>query len=436
MAVAGLLSFSPCTAATWHDPHSEKKSFWSKFGSSSSSHVSADVALMGNFRRRNFSSANEKKYCSPKSVLSEKLPGLSESLQYKKLGDSDLLVSEVTLGTMTWGNQNTEGEAHLQLSFAFDNGVNMLDTAEMYPVPPRKEHQGQTDRFISSWLKSQKRDKVILATKVSGYSQTQTWLREDSQPTRVDRKNIEESVDKSLKRLGVDCIDLLQIHWPDRYVPMFGEFFYDEKKERESISFKEQLEAMQSVISKGKVRFIGVSNETSYGVTKFSEAARQFGLPKIVSIQNSYSLLVRLKVEVDLVEVLSPSNTNVALLAYSPLGGGALTGKYLDPNSEEAKKGRFNIFGNFMERYNKSLSREAVVLYVETAKKFGLTPTQLAQCFVRDRPFVTSNIIGATNLDQLKESLSAYALPRPLSREIESEIDKVFIKYRDPAMFN
>ncbi|KAH9315305.1 hypothetical protein KI387_023932, partial [Taxus chinensis] len=279
------------------------------------------------------------------------------SLDFKKLGDSDLLISEITLGTMTWGNQNTEKEAHEQLGYAFDQGINILDTAEGYPVPMNRETQGRTDQFIGTWLKSQPRDKVILATKVCGFTKQLSYIRENATTLRVDAANIKESVEKSLSRLGTDYIDLLQIHWPDRYVPLFGEFSYDSSKWRESITFIEQLKAFQQLIREGKVRYIGVSNETSYGVVGFVNAAKLEGLPKIISIQNNYSLLVRCHFEVDLNEVCIPQHCNVGLLAYSPLAGGALTGKYTYPDSILAKKGRFNLFPGYMSRYNKSLAK-------------------------------------------------------------------------------
>ncbi|WOL17262.1 hypothetical protein Cni_G26051 [Canna indica] len=361
--------------------------------------------------------------------------GAGNFLQYRKLGDSDLNVCEITLGTMTFGEQNTEKEAHEMLNFAFEHGINALDTAEMYPVPPRKETQGRTDLYISSWMKSKSRDKIILATKVSGYSERSSYLRENSKVVRVDAANIKESVEKSLKRLSTDYIDLLQIHWPDRYVPLFGELAYDFTKWRPSVPLTEQLAAFQELIGEGKVRYIGVSNETSYGVMEFVHAAKSGGLPKIVSIQNSYSLLARCRFEVDLVEVCHPNNCNIGLLAYSPLGGGTLSGKYLDINSEAAKIGRLNLFPGYMERYNRSLAKVATEQYIELAKKHGLSPIQLALGFVRDRPFTTSTIIGSTNLDQLKEDIDAFtSAPRPLPSHVSDGIEHIFKQYKDPAI--
>jgi len=348
-----------------------------------------------------------------------------------RLGDSDLLVSECCLGTMTWGNQNTEEEAHEQLNYAWECGVNFLDTAEMYPVPPSQETQGKTDLYIGSWLKQQRREDVILATKVSGYGR-QSYLREDGGLPRVNERNIIESVDKSLQRLCTDYIDLLQIHWPDRYVPLFGAGVYDVKNEREGdIPFEEQLKALEKVIKQGKVRYVGVSNETSYGLMRFCQAAESFGLPKIVSIQNSYSLLVRGPFETDLVEVCAPRQNNVSLLAYSPLAGGSLTGKYITGDESTLSKSRFNLFANYMQRYQQSLAREAVAAYVDVARTHGLTPTQLALAWCKSRWFVTCSIIGATTMEQLLENIDAFDVE--LTEECITDIAGVYKRYRDPA---
>ncbi|KAF9605660.1 hypothetical protein IFM89_018003 [Coptis chinensis] len=357
------------------------------------------------------------------------------SMQYRKLGDSELTISEITIGTMTFGEQNTEKEAHDILGYAFENGINALDTSEAYPIPMKKETQGRTDLYIASWMKSRPRDKIILATKVCGYSERSSYIRDNAKVLRVDAANVRESVEKSLKRLNTDYIDLLQIHWPDRYVALFGEFTYDPSKWRPSVPFVEQLKIFQELIDEGKVRYIGVSNETSYGVMEFVHAAKVEGLPKIVSIQNNYSLLFRCHFEVDLVEVCHPNNCNIGLLAYSPLGGGSLTGKYFDINSEAAKKGRLYLFPGYMERYNKSISREATEKYIELAKAHGLSPVQLALGFARDRPFMTSSIIGATSVDQLKEDIDAFmTAERPLPAEVMAGIEDIFKRYKDPAI--
>lgn len=344
------------------------------------------------------------------------------------LGDSGLEVSECCLGTMTWGKQNTEAEAHQQLSYALDRGVNFLDAAEMYPVPTEAETQGRTEEYIGSWLKGQPRDKVVVASKVCGASEQITWVRDSGSGTRVDRAQIREAVEKSLTRLQTDYIDLLQIHWPDRYVPLFGGAAYDAALERDAVPFEEQLEAMQELVAEGKVRAIGVSNETSYGVMQFCQAAADRNLPKIASIQNSYSLLVRTPIETNLSEVLSPRNLNVGLLAYSPLAGGALTGKYLHATPEGS---RFTLFPGYMERFQKSDTMSAVAEYVEVANKYGLTPSQLAIAFCQSRWFVTSSIIGATSMDQLRENMDAFDVE--LSEECLADIDRVYKRWRDPT---
>ncbi|KAK9844071.1 hypothetical protein WJX81_003751 [Elliptochloris bilobata] len=344
-------------------------------------------------------------------------PPVSAAAKLRRLGDSDLNISEVTLGTMTFGVQNTEEEAHEQLSYSFDLGVNTLDTAEIYPVPPSAETQGRTDRYIGSWLKTRKRDDIIIATKVAGYGNK--YLRPDGE-TRVKPAHIQAAVDGNLERLGVDHIDLLQIHWPDRYVSLFGASGYDAANEREAIPFEEQLRGMEAVIKAGKVRHVGVSNETSYGVMRFTQLAESLGLPKIVSIQNSYSLLVRSAFETDLAETCALRQCNVGLLAYSPLAGGALSGKYIS-GGKSHEKARFNIFPGYMERYNKSLAREAVAEYAKVAQKHGLSPTQLALAWCKSRWNVTSTIIGATTMDQLKENLSAFEVN--LSEDALADID-------------
>uniref|UniRef100_A0A803KSY2 NADP-dependent oxidoreductase domain-containing protein n=1 Tax=Chenopodium quinoa TaxID=63459 RepID=A0A803KSY2_CHEQI len=403
--------------------------------------TSSSAAFLGNnanstrfnFTRRLFSPHFSRRRSTAANFAIEAKLGETQktSLQFNKLGDSDLLISEITLGTMTFGEQNMEKEAHDMLSYAFDQGINILDTAEAYPIPMKKETQGRTDLYIGSWLKSQPRDKVIIATKVCGYSERSGYIRDNAEVLRVDAANIKESVEKSLKRLNTDYIDLLQIHWPDRYAPLFGEFLYDYNKWREGVPFEEQLKALQEVIDEGKVRYIGVSNESSYGVMEFVHAAKVGGLPKIVSIQNCYNLLTRF----DLVEVCHPNNCNIGLLAYSPLGGGNLSGKYLDPDYVAAKKGRLNLFPGYMERYISSYAKVVTAKYVELASKHGLSPVQLALAFVRDRPFVTSSIIGATSVDQLKEDIDAFlTVERPLSQEVMQDIEYIFKRNKDPAI--
>lgn len=355
----------------------------------------------------------------------------ADNMEYTTLGDSDLKVSKVCLGTMTWGEQNTLEEGVQQLDMAFNEcGINFLDTAEMYPVPTKAETQGATDRTVCEWLKRRgKRDDVILATKVAGNSDRLTWLRKHGKGTKVRRADIMESVDASLKRLGTDYIDLLQIHWPDRYVPLFGQDGYNPANERDSEPILAQLEALKELVDAGKVRYIGVSNETPYGVAKFDEHARRDGMPKIISIQNSYSLLVRSDFETGLTETCSPRHANVGLLAYSPLAGGILSGKYALGKAKD--NSRLNIFPGFMQRYSNSLARDAVDEYIKIADKYDMTPTQLALAWCYSRPWVASTIIGATDLDQLRENIDAYQLE--YTKEMDKEVNAVYAKFRDPS---
>ena len=368
-----------------------------------------------------------------------------------KLGDSDLNVSPVCLGTMTFGKQNDEEEAHDQLDFYEAQGGNFLDSAEMYPIPTAAETQGSTDRFIGTWLAKDKRRRgqTILATKVSGYSERLSYLRKPPRTTRVERVQIKESVEDSLKRLGTDYIDLLQIHWPDRYVGgSFGAPAFDITKERSSdVPFEEQLRAFEELVREGKVRYIGVSNETSYGVSEFSHLHKTLpNLPKIISIQNSYSLLVRVQYETDLAETCLKHN--VGLLAYSPLAGeryrpsalpthhlflsgGSLSNKYNDGSSTE--KDRFNLFPGYMARYSESLVKQAVGEYAALAVKYGMTPSELALAWCHSRWFVASTIIGATSLKQLKENVGAFE--KKLPDECVAEINLIYKKFRDPTLF-
>jgi len=362
-----------------------------------------------------------------------KMSSSAPAMEYTLLGSSDLKVSKVCLGTMTWGQQNTMAEGIEQLNCAFDEyGVNFLDTAEMYPVPTKPETQGETDRVIAKWLKGRDRSKVILATKVSGASDRITWLPgRDGAGARVSKKDIKISVEESLKRLETDYLDLVQIHWPDRYVPLFGGATYDQTLEREYYSFEEQLRAFDELIKEGKVRHIGISNETPFGVMKFGQTARELGLPKMVSIQNSYSLLVRSDYETGLTEVCSPSNENVGLLAYSPLCGGILTGKYARADCPPTS--RLNLFEGLMPRYKQSLAQEAVKEYSDIAEKYGMTPTELSLTWCHNQKHVASSIIGATTMKQLRENLDSYSKNHLIVPEVISDIEKVYKKFRDPS---
>jgi aryl-alcohol dehydrogenase-like predicted oxidoreductase len=335
---------------------------------------------------------------------------------------------------MTFGEQNTIEEGVEQLNLAWDDyGINFLDTAEMYPVPTKADTQGATDEAVRRFMEGRKREDVILATKVAGRSAGITWLRDDKKGAVVNREQILESVDKSLKRLGTDYIDLLQVHWPDRYTgQLFGQpdFSLEKAMNDDPTPFEEQLSALNEVVKSGKVRYIGVSNETPYGVCSMAEMAKHSPelYPKIVSIQNSYSLLVRKDFEAGLTEACY--HHNVGLLPYSPLAGGVLTGKYRD-KSNLPEKARLLMFPGFMDRYLDSLNEEAANAYGDIAKEAGLTPSELALSWCYHRENVASTIIGSTNLEQLKEDINAYDIK--LDKETLEKISKVYKKYTDPT---
>jgi len=343
-------------------------------------------------------------------------------MEYKKLGDSDLLVSQICLGTMTYGQQNTIEEAREQLDYAVAQGVNFIDGAEMYPVPGRPETQGKTEEYIGEWLVKQQRDKVIIATKIAGPSRME-WIRGEKR--RVDRANVEQAVSDSLKRLRTDYIDLYQIHWPDRYVPLFGAPDYDPSRERDTVPIAEQLEVFADSIKAGKIRYLGLSNETPWGVCEFCHLAGQLGLPKVVSIQNAFNLTNR-QFQIHLAEACRFNN--VGLLAYSPLAFGLLTGKYLNGIPENS---RLALFPGFGQRYEKQNVTEAVHCYVEIARQHGISPAQLALAFVRSRWFVTSTIVGATTMAQLQENISSIDVK--LDPDLLTELDAVHIRYPNPT---
>ena len=386
------------------------------------------------------------KITSPGNVA---VPGLVNGMDYVKLGSSDLIVSKVCMGTMTYGEQNTieDGVKLLNKSWS-EYGCNFLDTAEIYPVPTKADTQGQTDLTVRKFLEQDhiKREDVVLATKVAGRSSRLNWLpRPTTDPDKqtgcyLSKDQILESVDESLKRLGVDYIDLLQIHWPDRYTggafgsPDFSPAEYEKQMNDASgggkfVPFEEQLSAFQQLIQEGKVRYIGVSNETPYGVCSMMALAHHFPdlYPKIVSIQNSYSLVVRKDYEAGLAECCF--HHNVGLLPYSPLAGGTLSGKYRQESTR--KNARMNLFPGFMERYLQSQNEEAVNAYCDLAENNAMTPTTLALSWCYHNPLVTSTIIGATTIEQLDENFKAY--DTKLSDDIMSKIETIYKKYTDPT---
>ncbi len=343
-------------------------------------------------------------------------------MEYRRLGESNLQVSALGLGTMTFGEQNSEAEAHAQLDLAVARGVNFIDSAEMYPVPPRAETVHRSESYIGSWLKHQARDKLIIATKITGAARGFSWIRNDP---RISREQINAAIDGSLRRLQTDYIDLYQIHWPDRYVPMFGATGYDASRERDSVPIAEQLQALAEQVRAGKVRCIGVSNETPWGVSEFVRCAEALGLAKIVSIQNAYHLMNR-TFEAGLAEACR--HTQVGLLAYSPLAFGWLTGKYLaDPRAP----GRITRFPNFGQRYDQPNVTAAAREYVRIAHAAGLIPAQMALAFARTRWFTSSVILGATSVRQLRENLDSAEMT--LTAEVLEQIEAVHRVYPNPA---
>lgn len=348
-------------------------------------------------------------------------------MEYRKLGHSDLSVSAVCLGSMMWGEQNSEAEGHAQLDYAFDRGVNFIDTAEIYSIPPRRETQGSTERIIGSWLAARKnRDKAIIATKVAGRGDS-NWLRPEGAGTVLDAKNIDYAIEGSLKRLRTDYIDLYQLHWPDRSLPLWGAggTTYRRPTKRDEIPIEETLEALSRLEKAGKVRHIGLSNETPWGVARFLRAAELGHGPRVVSIQNAYNLVNR-TFEIGLAEFAE--RDRVGLLAYSPLAQGYLTGKY--QGGARPPGARTTLFER-AQRYEKPEVERAIAAYLALAQEIGADPAQLAIAFVTSRPFVTSNIIGATTMAQLETDLASMAFT--ITPEIERRIDAIHHLYSNPA---
>lgn len=344
-------------------------------------------------------------------------------MKYIQLPYTNLEVSEICLGTMTFGNQNTEMEAHLQLDYAFERGINFIDTAEMYPIGGNAQIFGSTERFIGSWIakNKHKRDKVIVATKIAGPNRGMEYIR---QPLDFSKKSIHEAVELSLKNLQTDYIDLYQMHWPERVMNMFGKRGITQIDENWQENIFEVLSIFDQLIKDGKIRAIGVSNENPWGVMKFLNESEKHNLPRIATIQNPYSLLNRL-FEVGLSEICM--REKVGLLAYSPLAFGFLTGKYL---KETPSDSRMALFPNFTRYTNKNCYK-VTAMYQELASSLGLTITELSLAFVHHQKFVTSTIIGATNLDQLEENVNAFDVR--LTEEVIDAINKIQESQPNPA---
>ena len=346
-------------------------------------------------------------------------------MKYHQLGQTDIEVSLICLGSMTWGNQNTENEGHAQLDYAVDAGINFIDTAEMYPIPAKNETLGDTEIILGSWLKKRPdRDKLIIASKIIPAAEFFPDVRNGK--NRLDKENIEAAVNASLKRLQTDYIDLYQIHWPERDTNFFSKLNYYHAPQKDGVPIQETLQALGDLVSSGKIRHIGISNETPWGLAEYLRQAERLSLPRIVSIQNPYSLLNR-TFEIGLSEF--SHREAVGLLAYSPLGFGVLSGKYL--HNKKPEGARLTLFGKQYTRYNTGVGVGSTLKYIELAQKYGLEPAQMALAFVNSRPFVTSTIIGATSMEQLETNIASINIE--LSKELLREIDKLHTAQPNPC---
>lgn len=344
-------------------------------------------------------------------------------MDYNLLPGTEIKVSKICLGTMTFGRQNNEKEGHDQMDYSYDRGINFFDTAELYPVPPSPETQGKTEKIIGSWLKKTgKRDKIIIASKVAGPSSFSQHIRKNMSYSKA---TINEAINNSLKRLRTDYIDLYQIHWPERVTNFFGKRGFEFHKEDQwKYNFDLILDVLNENIKDGKIRNIGISNETPWGLMKYVNESNE-NRPKIISIQNPYSLLNR-TFEIGNSEICHKEN--IGLLAYSPLGFGTLTGKYLGGNMP--KNARLTLFPHY-DRFSNKESKKAIQKYYDLAKENGMSLTTMALSFVNDRSFVTSNIIGATSIDQLKENIDSYKIF--LSDELLDKINIIHNNQPNPA---
>ena len=351
-------------------------------------------------------------------------------MKYRKLGTTNIDVSVICLGTMTWGEQNTQKDGFDQMDYAVERGINFFDTAEIYAVMPKKKTYGKTEEIIGNWLKEKKnRDKIILASKIASKAENDLqWIREGSKNLGFDKKNMNSAIDASLKRLQTDYIDLYQLHWPERKVPKFGQldFEYD-PYDNQWTPIEEILENLNALVKEGKIRYLGLSNETPWGVMEFLQTAREKNLPRMMSIQNVYSLVNR---------VFDVANSEVSirekcgLLAYSPLAGGRLSGKYV--NNKKPANARYTLWPRRFSRHNTERGEIAIEKYVNLAMKYNIAPATFANAFVNDRSFVTSNIIGATNMKQLKEDIDSIDLT--LTKEMLEEIENIHLSDPNPCV--
>ncbi|HBF08067.1 MAG: NADP(H)-dependent aldo-keto reductase [Pseudomonadota bacterium] len=347
-------------------------------------------------------------------------------MEYRQLGNTDEKLSIIGLGTMTWGEQNTQAEAFEQMDYALDAGVNFFDTAEMYPVPPKKETYTKTESIIGEWFKANpsKRDKVFLASKIAGPSRLGDYIRDGQ--LHFNRDNLEKALHASLKRLNTDYLDLYQLHWPDRNTNCFGVLGYEyPEQSQDNVPLLETLQILNEFVEQGKIKHIGLSNETPWGVMHALHQAELHNLPRVVSVQNPYNLLNR-SYEVGLAEV--SHRENIGLLAYSPLAFGMLTGKYRDGARPE--KARLTLFDRF-SRYTNPQAQLATEMYLTLADDFGVSPVDIALSYVNSRPFVASNIIGATTMEQLKQNIASVDFN--LTQEMLERIQAIHQAISNPA---
>jgi len=345
-------------------------------------------------------------------------------MNYRKLGNTDLDVSTICLGTMTWGEQNSQEEGFEQMDYALEKGINFFDAAEMYPSPCRKETYGETEKVIGNWLSKRKnRDKIILASKISGPGMD--YIRGGG--LQFSEKNISIAIENSLKRLKTDYIDLYQLHWPERKTNFFGRLGYEHREDsNEWNDFEKILIVLENFIKEGKIRYVGLSNETSWGLSKFLEVSKLKKLPKMMSVQNAYNLLCR-TYEIGLAEISIREKSG--LLAYSPLAGGFLTGKYRNKNSPE--NSRQKLFAEYYTRYSKPYAAEVIEKYFNISKKFDLNFAQMSIKFCEIQKFITSTIIGATTMEQLKTNIESVNVT--LEKEVIKEINNVHLMHSNPC---
>ena len=343
-------------------------------------------------------------------------------MKYTTLGKTDIKVSKICLGTMTWGNQNTEKEGHEQLDFAIDKGVNFIDTAELYPVPAEAKTQGRTSEIVGTWLKQQKRENLVIASKIAGTGDYTAHIRTNG----FSKDALHDAVNSELKRLQTDYIDLYQLHWPERETNTFGtrDYVHNPNDAWEE-NFQEVLETLTEIKNAGKIRTFGLSNEKAWGAMRFIEASNKHDLIRPVSVQNAYNLLNRVY-EGDMAEV--SHREHMGLLAYSPMAFGVLSGKYI--KNEAAENARLKLFPRFA-RYSSEQSTEATKRYLKLAEENNLTLAEMSLAFVNQRSFITSNIIGATSLEQLKENLNSINIC--LSKNLLDEVNKIHAEIPNPA---